>query len=169
MNLFEIDAAIMAAFEAAVDQDTGEILDAEAYKALDDLQEAWDTKVENIACWIKNLRSDAKELKEQKMIFAKRQAAAEKKADSLENYLERAMDGQKFKSPRVSVGWRRSEQVVFKDEKEFVELMQVSGMDCLLKYTAPVPIKDAVKDAIKNGTIETDLATIEIHNNIQIR
>ena len=169
MNLFEIDAGIMEAFERAVDQDTGEILDEEAAKAIDELQATWDEKVENIACWIKNLRSDAKELKEQKKIFAKRQATAERKADSLERYLAAAMNGKVYKSAMVSVSWRKSEQVVISDERAFVDLMECSGMDSLLKYTPPVPIKDAVKDALKSGLITTDLATIEIKNNIQIR
>lgn len=169
MNLFEIDAAIISAFEKAIDPETGEIVDEEAFRQLDELQEQKDTKVENIACWIKNLESDAEELKKQKQIFADRQARAERKAESLKRYLTMAMNGEKFSSPRVSIGWRRSEQVVFKDEKEFVELMQVSGMDSLLKYTPPTPIKSAVKDALKNGWITTDLATIETRSNIQIK
>ena len=35
MNLYQIDAEIMNAFENAVDPETGEIVDAEAYAAID--------------------------------------------------------------------------------------------------------------------------------------
>ena len=63
MNLYEIDARIMEAFEAAVDEETGEIVNEEAYAALDALQEARDEKIENVLLWIKDLKSDAEQLK----------------------------------------------------------------------------------------------------------
>lgn len=62
MNLYEIDARIMEAFEAAVDEETGEIVNEEAYAALDALQEARDEKIENVLLWIKDLKSDAEQL-----------------------------------------------------------------------------------------------------------
>lgn len=48
MNLYQIDAEIMRAFEDAMDPDTGEIVDAEAYAALDRLGVERDNKIENI-------------------------------------------------------------------------------------------------------------------------
>ena len=61
-NLFEIDAAIMAAMDRCVDPETGEI-DGEVYTELEALQMERERKIENIACWVKNLRSDADDLK----------------------------------------------------------------------------------------------------------
>ena len=49
MNLYQIDAEIMNAFENAVDPETGEIVDAEAYAAIDNLQCEFNEKIENIA------------------------------------------------------------------------------------------------------------------------
>jgi V/A-type H+-transporting ATPase subunit E len=52
MNLFEIDDAILA----CVDLETGDIIDVEKLEALE-LER--DTKISNIACWIKNLKAEA--------------------------------------------------------------------------------------------------------------
>ena len=48
MNLYEIDAALMAAYENAVDMETGEILDNEAYAAIDGLEMALTKKTEHL-------------------------------------------------------------------------------------------------------------------------
>ena len=80
MKLYEIDEMIMQAFEQAVDPETGEIVNEAAYAALDSLQEARDQKIEDVLLWIKNLASDAEELKKEKMAFAERQQQAEQRA-----------------------------------------------------------------------------------------
>ena len=48
MNLYQINEEI----EKCIDTETGEILDLEA---LDKLAMERDTKIENLACWYKNL------------------------------------------------------------------------------------------------------------------
>ena len=53
-NLFEIDRAIMDAMEKCIAPETGEI-DGEIYTELEALQMERTKKIENIACWIKNL------------------------------------------------------------------------------------------------------------------
>lgn len=82
MNLYQINADIMNAFEHALDPETGEIVDVAAYAAIDNLQCDLNEKIENILLWIKNLQSDAEALKKEKMAFADRQARAEAKAES---------------------------------------------------------------------------------------
>ena len=59
MNLYEIDQEIMN----CVDMETGEIIDP---ARLDELQMDRDIKIENIACWIKNLYADAEAFKTEK-------------------------------------------------------------------------------------------------------
>ena len=63
MNLYDIDQAIEAAFEDAIDMETGEIVNEEAYKALDSLQMEFDQKAEGVLLWIKNLTAEAESLK----------------------------------------------------------------------------------------------------------
>ena len=65
MNIYQIDAAIQACLDMdtdeLVDMDTGEIL------SLDALQMEREQKLENVACYIKNLTADADALKAERM------------------------------------------------------------------------------------------------------
>ena len=110
MDLYEIDYAIEQTFARAVDPETGEI-NEEYMKQLDELEMQRDQKVENIACFIKNLRADAAALKAEKDALQKRQKAAETKAESLTRYLSAFLAGAKFSSPKASVTWRKTTRV----------------------------------------------------------
>ena len=95
MKLYEIDNAIMD----CVDMETGEIIDIER---LSSLQMERDQKIEGIGCWIKNLLSDAKALKEEKDNLAARQKVAENKAASFKEFLSKYLDGEKFKTAKYT-------------------------------------------------------------------
>ncbi len=86
MTLYEIDKAITD----LADPETGEITD---FEALDNLQMARDQKIENIACYYKNLVSDAEAIKAEKEALAERQKVAENKAARLKEYLSYALHG----------------------------------------------------------------------------
>ena len=58
MTLYEIDQAI----QGLVDPETGELMDYEAFAAL---QMDRDAKIENMALWYKDLMADAKAIKEE--------------------------------------------------------------------------------------------------------
>lgn len=136
-TLYEINQAIMA----CVDAETGEIIDAEA---LDALLMQKDEKLEGIACWIKNLQSDALAYKAEKDAFAARQKAAENKVESLKKYLADALQGQKFSTAKCAVSFRKSETVEVEDVKLVpAELLRVK--------TTIEPDKTAIKAAIKAG------------------
>lgn len=115
-NLYEINEQILN----CVDMETGEIIDADK---LQDLQLAFDEKVEGIACWIKNLLSDASAIKAEKDALAEREKACKNKAESLKNYLSSVLSGTKFKSPKVSISYRKSESV------EVVDVTSVSSFN----------------------------------------
>ena len=104
MKLYEIDNAIMD----CVDMETGEIIDIERLSAL---QMERDQKIEGIGCWIKNLLSDAKALKEEKDNLAARQKVAENKAASLKEFLSKYLDGEKFKTAKDLVIFRAGTRV----------------------------------------------------------
>ena len=161
MNLFEINDRIEAAFEAAIDMETGEIVDEVAYEQLDALQMEFGQKTENILLWIRNLTAEAKALKEQKQIFADRQSKAEKKAESLKRYVTQVLDGQKFATDRVSVTWRKSETA------EFVGDIMTLPTECI-RVKEPEVDKSALKKLLKAGT-EIDGAVLVEKNNIQIK
>lgn len=151
-TLYEIDKAILE----CVDAETGEIIDD---KALEELELARDNKIENIACWIKNLKADAESYKKEKEVFVQREKAAKNKAESLKRYLEMALGGEKFKTSKVSISYRKSEIV------EIDEIEKLSDEFIKIEKKAD---KTAIKAAIKEGA-EIVGARIVENNNIQIK
>ena len=151
-TLYEIDKAILE----CVDAETGEIIDD---KALEELELARDNKIENIACWIKNLKADAESYKKEKEVFVQREKAAKNKAESLKRYLEIALGGEKFKTSKVSISYRKSEIV------EIDEIEKLSDEFIKIEIKAD---KTAIKAAIKEGA-EIVGARIVENNNIQIK
>lgn len=152
MNLYEIESAIMD----CIDEETGEIVDIEL---LDQLQMQREKKIENILCFIKNLNSDAAQLKEQEKAFGERRKAAEKKAEQLTKYVAGVLNGEKFSTTRAAVTWRKSEQVVIDDLKAIME-----QDDSYLRYKEPEPDKTAIKAAIKAGIVIKGAHLEECHN-----
>lgn len=137
MKLYEIDAAIL---ECCIDQETGEIIDAEKLEAL---QMEREQKIENVALWIKDLTAEAAAYKAEKMAFAERQKKAEEKAESLKKWLADALGGTNFKTTKAAVSFRKTQSVQVSDiwalGEEFV------------KYPEPTPDKNAIKAALKAG------------------
>ena len=136
MRLYEIDEEILS----CIDADTGEILDADKLNAL---QIEREEKLENVALWIKNLKSDAEALKAEKQAFADRQKAAETKAESLKKWLTEALAGEKFKTTRVAVSFRKTKSVQVED------IWKLD--DSFVKYAEPTADKAAIKKAIEAG------------------
>ena len=141
MRLYDIDQAILK----CIDVETGEVIDAEQ---LDKLQMERDEKIENVACWIKDLKAEAEALKNEKQALAERQRVAENKAESLKNWLAYALNGEKFKTAKCSISYRNSESVEVTEEG--LEALMREHED-LLTYETPEPNKKAIKDAIKDG------------------
>ena len=112
MTLFEIDKAI-ADFEMDIDPETGEVLN---FDELDELQMAREQKCENIALLIKNKEAEKTAVGEQKKIFADRERVIGNEIDRLKEYLAYALGGEKFKTDKVVVSYRKSESVLIKDE-----------------------------------------------------
>ena len=153
MKLYEIDNAIMD----CVDMETGEIIDVERLSAL---QMERDQKIEGIGCWIKNLLSDAKALKEEKDNLAARQKSAENKAASLKAYLSSYLNGEKFKTAKVAISYRKS------DSLDIVEGAAIP--EKYLKYSEPTPDKIGLKAALKAGEKFPGISIVT-SSNIQIK
>lgn len=159
-NLFDINRAIIDAWEAAVDPETGEISE-EGMAAIEQLQMDQATKRENIACWVKNLRSDAAALKAESKNMADRAKSAENKADSLTRYLAADLNGQKFQTPKVAIGWRRSESVQVDENAVLPE-------ELIRRKITEEPAKDEIKKALKAGVAVPGCRLVE-SNNISIK
>ena len=135
-SLYDIDTRLYS----LLDEETGEITDVEAFEKI---QLERDEKIENIALWVKNLKADVEALKAEKLTFAERQKAAEKKIDSLKHLLSDALGGQNFKTSRVALSFRKSTEVQIDDIDEL--------SDKYLRYKDPEPDKAAIKAAINEG------------------
>ena len=142
MKLYEIDNAILD----CIDFETGEIIDIDK---LNELQLEKETKIENVALWIKDLKAEAEAIKAEKLALAERQKVAENKAESLKKWLAYALDGQKFSTARCAVWFMKTEAVEVTDEG--LENLMRGGNDELLTYKNPEPNKTAIKQAIKDG------------------
>ena len=152
--LYEINQDILD----CVDLETGEILDVEGLEAL---QMEREQKLENIACFIKNLDSDAAAFAAEEKAFAERRKAAERKADSLREYLTQALQGEKFSTSRCAVSFRVSEAV------EITEEILVPYAYMTEKRTWQ-PNKTAIKTALKAGE-EIDGCQLVKRYNINVR
>lgn len=146
MTIYEINQAILN----CIDLETGEIIDTEQ---LDKLTMEREAKLENVACWIKELKAEAEALKAEKMAFAKRQQVAENKMESLKKYLAYALDGQAFKTVRASVTFRKSQAVEIDDIYKLDENY--------LRYKEPEADKTAIKEALKAGQTVAGATLVE--------
>lgn len=144
MTLYEIDKAIMD----LADPETGEITD---FEALDNLQMARDQKIENIACYYKNLVSDAEAIKAEKDALAERQKAAENKAARLKEYLSYALHGEKFSTPKCVVTFRKTTSVNVDNPSAAIEWAELNGHKECVRYKAPEISKSELGKVLKAG------------------
>lgn len=147
MRIYEIDQAMVEAFDAAIDPESGEITDEAAYAALEALQMERDTKCEGVACWIKDLKAEAAAIKAEADNLTKRARAAENKAERLKGYLAWALAGQKFKTSKCSVGYRTTTSVDV--DPEAVQYLD----EKYLRFKDPEPDKTAIKAALQDGEV----------------
>lgn len=144
-NLFDISKALVAAWDAAVDPETGEI-GKDSYSVIEQLEMERDTKIENIGCWIKNLEADAAAIKAEAKAMNDRAKAAEKKAEGLRGYLAAVLAGEKWSSPKVAISWRKSVAVEI-DDAEVPELPE----QYVRRKVSVEADKAAIKEALKAG------------------
>lgn len=157
MKLFEIEEEL----EKCIDPETGEF-NEDKYNALTQLKE---NKIEGLICYYKNVLADAEAIKVQERIFKERREREERKAENLKQFITRVLNGEKFKSAKVEVGYRKSKVVQVSDD--FVKWAESNGKTELLKYKAPEADKTAIKNAILAGE-EVPAAIVE-NVNIQIK
>lgn len=158
MTLYEIDQNIMA----LIDED-GEITDPEAFDAL---QITRSEKLEGIACWIKNLNADIKAIKDEEERLKERRIHLVNKVSSLSGYLEHALNGEKFSTPRVAISYRTSSAVEITDNVAFVDWAK--SYDPSLLHIKAEPNKTAIKNAL-NGGMDIPLAQIVERKSMQVK
>lgn len=164
MNIYEINKAIEDILEDgfSVDEETGEILfDESDLNALDaEISE----KIENVACYIKNLTADISALKEEEKNLNTRRKQKERKIESLRGYINYAMglSGRKsLESPRCRISFRKSTQVEISDLEHLPEQFITRTEEIKAN-------KNAIKEAINSGA-EVKGAELVERRNLQIK
>ena len=161
MTLYQInellERCVMVNDDAAVDTETGEVIDA---SALDALTMERDEKIEGIALWHKNLVAEAEAVSKEVKRLQARQKAATAKADSLKGYLGYVLNGERFSTPKVAITFRKSEVLSVAADADVP--------DVFLSVPQPVVDKNGLKKFIKEGYFVKGVELIE-RQNVQIK
>ena len=144
MSLYEINQAILS----LVDEETGEILDIEGLAAL---QMEREHKIENVACWVKNLVAEGAALRAEEVNLAERRKKIERKVERLKAYLEDALAGEKFESTRCTVNFRKTSRVEISDIHAAAEWADDNGLRDIVTYSAPTISKTEISKLLKEG------------------
>lgn len=161
LSLYEIDRAL----ETLVDEETGEIKDFDAFEAL---QMERDKKIESVACWTKNLDAEAKAIRAEEKSLAERRQSLEKKRERLLEYLNKALDGNPFKSAKCAVTFRKSTRVEITNMEEFVHWCVTNGHDVLVQCSAPSVAKSDISSLLKTG-LAIDGAELATSTNVVVK
>ena len=147
MSLYQINQQILSLEKMDddyVDTETGEIISQEEF---DQLNIDREEKIESICLWIKNLKAEAKAIKDEEENLAKRRKGLESKADSLTRFISRilmgskfktARAGSKFKTARASVSYRKSKSVNITGDvpEEFLRVKTEPNKTAIKEYLA---------------------------------
>lgn len=160
-TLYEIDRNLYELLEneMVVDEETGEILFEES--DIDNLLLTRDQKLENTACYIKNLMSDINDLKTEEKALNERRKAKEKKVERLKSYLSNSMlmfGDKKFETAKVVLSFRKSKQVEIADGAKIPQ-------EYMTVKVEENPNKTKLKDAIlKQGVVIDGVQVVEKEN-----
>ena len=161
LSLYEINEKILN-FRYEIDEETGEILNIDE---LDKLNMAFDEKIENLCLYAKSLRAEASAIKDEEKNLKERREAKERKADNIEDYISRNLQGKKFETARVKVSWRKSESVEILNE----DAVPDSFLDIqVVRKPMKAEIKKRLKEAEAKGE-EIPWAKLNVSNNMSLK
>lgn len=145
MKLYEFDPAIRALLEEGIDQETGE-LDAEIYERLTELQLAKEKKAEAVGLYIRERVQDSKGLDEEIKRLQKRKQSLDNNVKSLKQYLFDNLNGEKIKTPRISIYYSRTQPNVRIEDDAVIPKKYYVKPDPVLSKTL---LKEALEKGIK--------------------
>lgn len=160
MTLYDIDNRL----QELVDPETGEIADFEAFEALD-MERTH--KLENMACWVKNMEATVNGIAAEVKALQARKTAIAKRAERIAGYLQEALAGQKFETPKCSITYRNSTAVVIGDSTTLVEYLESHGHADCIAYGEPKIDKKELKKLLNDG--EVPGASLAKRQNMQIK
>ena len=142
------------------------------FDTLEGIEELFEDKAVNVAVYIKNLRSEAEQIKAEKLKLEKRQSAKNKLADRLEKYLFDSMQKVKrtqIDRPQAKIRIKQNpDSTVIENEQEFIKWAECNDRDDLLKYEQP-SVKKAVVKALLKKKEKIPFAHLERKTVIEIK
>ena len=157
MNLYEIKSEI----ENIMTTDENGELDNDVFEKLEQLAIAENQKIENVGLYIKNLNSDADQIKQEVKALQARQKSLERKAERLKAYLSSYLldSGKtKYSTSRIDLSFRKSEQVQCDESILPAKYWRIKKeVD-----------KAGIKKLLKSGTKVKGASLVEVQN-IQIK
>ena len=161
MKLYEIDRQLERLLELdterMVDSETGEILTAEE---IDQLNMDRLEKIEGCLLVIKNKEAEAEAIQAEIKKLQERKKTLDNKVQWIRGYVANSLNGEKFKTARVAVSYRKSESV---EVTCAPEMLPQEFITVTLK-----PALTPLKEALKNGA---EIAGVQIvtKNNLQVK
>lgn len=162
MSLYEIGQDLFTVINGGyVINEDGEILfDSDN---LDALEMAFNDKLEGCGLFIKNCRAEADAIKVEENALRKRRETIERRINSMERYMlfnMKRTDTKKLETPRVSIGTKKSENVIV----ENIEIVP----EQYKKVTEVSVDKRAAKKALKAGEVIPGLGMV-FRDNLQVK
>lgn len=161
-SLYELDQAVLAVLDNGLvfDEETGEILwDEDNFNQLEIERK---DKLESVALYIKSLDAEASAIRAEEKALAERRYIKEKKVERLRSYLSYSMEcfgDRRLETPRVAIGFRKSEAVEIEDEALIPQHW--------IKYK-PTIDRSGIKKALKAGEFVHGAQLVE-RQNLQIK
>lgn len=122
MNLYQIDNKIQQHLDnISIDENTGEVLGIEQ---LEQLYQDKYSKIENIALYIKNLKSLEQAIKDEEAILKQRRKVISNKIKQLTKYLIPFLENKQFKTAKVDIIPRKVNNIEIINEKELINFCQ---------------------------------------------
>lgn len=150
MNLYEINAQLEDLL--TMSDENGE-LSEQAFQMIEALQIEESVKIDNIACFIKELKAESEAIKSEIKALTDRKKHKEAKQERLETYLSDYLQfhgHKKFETARAVISFRKSTRVEVTDEDAIMRYAnehQDLGLTKIDIHTS----KTAIGSAIKSG------------------
>ena len=154
MKLYEINESILK----SVYMYENEEIDEKTYKdTMEGLNLVQSDKIDNIACYIKQLLAEEKALKEEIENLTKRRKSKQKTIDNLKEYITDTMKiskMDKLETTRNIIKFRNNAVKVNIENEEKFLLWAMENHDELLNYKKPDVNKTMIKEYLKDNEIE---------------
>jgi hypothetical protein len=154
MTLYEIDNSIADLLSKLEPDETGLLPENcdELFNQLQNLDMQRKQKLENVAKYVLNVRSEAAAVKAEEQRLASRRKVLENKEKSLMQYLDNACQGQKTDFGVATLSYRKSEKVAVSDYHRAIQFLSSNHYSDCYRTFNPEIAKTEVKALIKSGT-----------------